>query len=462
MRLGYHLKRYQDLMAALIMGGEMSVRESWSREQLLLFQEQRLQFLVHFARQRSPFYREAYSSFPDARPVRLAELPVITKKTVIENFDRFVTDPRLKLSDLYEYIERNKQDDYYLGNYVVLTTAGTSGLKGVFVYDRKSWRSIIAALTRAASFMGLSYGRNTKMATIGAGSPNHLSNRTAVSIDVGRRKVLRLDATAPFASIVAALDEFKPDYLKTYPSVAALLAEEQMGGRLDIRLKAVLTGAEVLTEDRKQKIQRAWGITPFDSYSATEGIMAAECAHHQGKHLFEDLCIVEVVDDENRPVPDGAPGQKILLTNLFNFTQPLIRYELTDMVTLSPEPCPCNRPFRLISVLTGRRDDVLYLEGPDGRPSPIHCVHFHSSLQELKEVREYQVIQRQDGLHVRVVVQEGASREAAAAAVREALLNMFAHAEVRAPAIHVHFVDWIERDPARMGKVKLVMSELTA
>jgi len=92
-RLGYHLKRYQDLMAALIMGGEMSVRESWSREQLLLFQEQRLQFLVHFARQRSPFYREAYSSFPDARPVRLAELPVITKKTVIENFDRFVTDP---------------------------------------------------------------------------------------------------------------------------------------------------------------------------------------------------------------------------------------------------------------------------------------------------------------------------------------------------------------------------------
>jgi len=309
-RLGYHLKRYQDLMAALIMGGEMSVRESWSREQLLLFQEQRLQFLVHFARQRSPFYREAYSSFPDARPVRLAELPVITKKTVIENFDRFVTDPRLKLSDLYEYIERNKQDDYYLGNYVVLTTAGTSGLKGVFVYDRKSWRSIIAALTRAASFMGLSYGRNTKMATIGAGSPNHLSNRTAVSIDVGRRKVLRLDATASFASIVAALDEFKPDYLKTYPSVAALLAEEQMGGRLDIRLKAVLTGAEVLTEDRKQKIQRAWGITPFDSYSATEGIMAAECAHHQGKHLFEDLCIVEVVDDENRPVPDGRPDRR--------------------------------------------------------------------------------------------------------------------------------------------------------
>jgi len=114
---------------------------------------------------------------------------------------------------------------------------------------------------------GSHMGGTTKMATIGAGSPNHLSNRTAVSIDVGRRKVLRLDATASFASIVAALDEFKPDYLKTYPSVAALLAEEQMGGRLDIRLKAVLTGAEVLTEDRKQRFS-APGESPLSILTA--------------------------------------------------------------------------------------------------------------------------------------------------------------------------------------------------
>jgi phenylacetate-CoA ligase len=76
-------------------------------------------------------------------------------------------------------------------------------------------------------------------------------------------------------------------------------------------------------------------VEPFDWYGITEGgVLACDCASHQGMHLFEDLFWVENVDRHGHPVPDGAVGHKLLITDLFNRTQPLIRYELSDMVVL--------------------------------------------------------------------------------------------------------------------------------
>src|SRR5207244_2415039 len=119
-----------------------------------------------------------------------------------------------------------------------------------------------------------------------------------------------------------------------------------------------------------------WSVTPFNHYAMTEGPVGIDCASHRGIHVFEDLCIVENVDSSNRPVPPGSRGDKILFTNLLNYTQPLIRYEVTDMLTMSGEPCPCGRPFSLISGIDGRLDDVLYLESIDGGEVPVHPNHF--------------------------------------------------------------------------------------
>lgn len=459
MRIGYSLKRIQDLIAAFLLAHGMKRREHWTRRQLLAFQEQRFQSLARHARRHSPFYRHLYRKFADG-PLRLSDLPVIRKKDVIEHFDQIATDPRLKQTDLERYIEKVPDDDYYLGRYVVLTTAGTSGLKGLFVYDRKAWRFILASMVRASRFLGVPELRRARVSLIGAGSSHHLSHRTAAGIDVGIQKIQRLDVTLPIENIVSALNAFQPEYVKAYPSIAAFLATEQEAGHLNIHPRAILTGAEVLTEDRVRKTRDAWGIMPFNAYSATEGIAAVDCIHHRGMHLFEDLCIVEVVDEEDHPVPDGTQGFKLLVTNLYNYSQPLIRYELSDMVTAASEPCPCGRPFRRITKLAGRNDDVLFLEGPNGRPVPVHSVHFHSPLQEIKEIREYQVVQDREGLHVRVVLHEGAGQEDAAALVRDKLLGRLRLLHVTMPEVRVHFVDRIERDPARMGKIKLVKSEI--
>jgi phenylacetate-coenzyme A ligase PaaK-like adenylate-forming protein len=142
--------------------------------------------------------------------------------------------------------------------------------------------------------------------------------------------------------MVDELNLFQPESLFTYPSIASLLAIEQLEGRLHIHPQVVETGAEVRTEQMEQNIRRAWSVAPFNVYGTTEGGPCnVDCSYHRGIHVFEDLVLMEVVDERNQAVPDGLPGSKVLITNLFNFTQPLIRYEVTDMLTISPEPCPC-------------------------------------------------------------------------------------------------------------------------
>ena len=71
-------------------------------------------------------------------------------------------------------------------------------------------------------------------------------------------------------------------------------------------------------------------------------------------HLQADWAVLEVVDRRGEPVPPGQPGEKVLLTNLYNTVQPFLRYEVDDVVTMSPGPCPCGNPLPLILRVEGR------------------------------------------------------------------------------------------------------------
>ena len=94
---------------------------------------------------------------------------------------------------------------------------------------------------------------------------------------------------------------------------------------------------------------------PFDLYATTEGLWAGECERHDGLHLFEDDIIVENLDDDGRAVADGEPARALLVTNLVNRVQPLIRLEITDAMALTAQTCECGRTLRRIE----RVEDVL-------------------------------------------------------------------------------------------------------
>src|SRR4029453_5256794 len=194
-----------------------------------------------------------------------------------------------------------------------------------------------------------------------------MTYRMVASIDVGIYRALRLEAVTPPAAMVEALNRHQPEFLYAYGSVLGLLAAEQLEGRLRIRPAIIASSGETHTDELRNAVRAAWGTSSFELYAMTEaGIIGSHCDRHTGIHLFEDQAIVEVVDERDRPVPAGRVGHTLLppnpvATNLVNRGQPLLRYEVSDMVAVAPERYPCGRPFRLLAGIEGRNDDILHL-----------------------------------------------------------------------------------------------------
>lgn len=432
--------------------------EHGGAEKLAAYQDRQLKRLVRHAASRSKFYGELYRDIDVDGDVRLQDLPVVDKRLLMDRFDDWVTDPRLKRADIERQIARAPQEQYYLGQYRIIASSGSSGLRGIFVCDRKEWSVVIAAALRWATMFGisplaLSY---KKLASVGAGKPMHATTRLGQSMNLGIRNLMMLDATEPLEHIVAQLNDFRPDLLMGYASLIALLAEEQIAGRLRIAPQVVATFSEMLGPDRIRRARDAWGLTPFNHYGAAEEVMiAADCEAHLGLHHFADLSIVEIVDKDRKPVPDGTPGQAILLTNLHRFVQPIIRYEITDLVTRAPDACSCKRSFPLFSQVGGRTEDILVLPGQDGKELAIAPIVIVDRIIEHADVVEYQYLFDGTALRFSVVAREGCDRDRLDAALRQTLRAMLADRGAIGVRVDVAFVDHMLRSGETMGKLKL-------
>ncbi len=225
--------------------------------------------------------------------------------------------------------------------------------------------------------------------------------------------LLHVSANDPIEVIAQRLNEWQPDSLGGYPSIINALATEQVEGRLHIHPKLITVSSELLTQDMRQRVETVWEQKIFNTYVVTEtGAVAGECNAHSGLHLYEDLDIVEVVDTSNRLVLPGVPGEKLLLTRLFNTTQPLIRYEVSDRLCLSARSCSCKRPFALVEDIRGRKEDVLFFPGTAGAAVKIMPHVFHK-VMDVTPVQQWQIMQEEGGLRVLVSgVREGFSQEA--------------------------------------------------
>ncbi|MBE2320713.1 phenylacetate--CoA ligase family protein [Solirubrobacter sp. CPCC 204708] len=355
------MTRLLDFAVALRQSRALLARE---REPFSAFQQQRFDTLVEHARRRSPFYRDW-----DGAP--------LDKATMMEHFDAIVTDPRLR------------RDERYLGDYRVMTTSGSSGLKGLFVYDRAGWTGIMAQFLRYSATVGIEprFPRRLRIGAVVSPTGTHMSRRCASAVDVGVHRVLGLAVTQPLREIVSRLNAFQPQSLNTFPTMALELAEEQRAGRLRIAPELISTSSELLTPEMADRIEETWCVRPYSLYATTEGLWGVDCEHHAGIHLFEDMVRVENVDEHGRAVPDGAPGAKLLVPNLFNFVQPLLRLEIADAVTIAAEPCACGRTLRRLESVAGRAHDVLELG--DVRVQPLHF----GVIARDRDVVEFQVVQ---------------------------------------------------------------------
>jgi phenylacetate-coenzyme A ligase PaaK-like adenylate-forming protein len=432
------------------------------REELLALQQRSLVATARHAAAASPLYRELYAGIELADDLDVRALPVVSKDMLMERFDEWVTDPRLRRSDVEAHLERVRGDELYLGAYRCLPTGGTTGGKGIFVYDRDEWRQCLTALLRWGELIGdrSRLGRRTRVAVVGAASPLHMMARFGMSVDLGLAAVRGLDARTPLRELVAALNEHRPERLGAYPSLASLLAVEQLEGRLRIAPRVVSTTSEVCTEEMTANIRAAWGVEPFDLYGTTESIYAGDCEHRQGMHVFEDLGLMDVVDEHGEPVPEGVTGAKLLVTSFIKRTQPLLRYEISDMVTRTAAPCPCGRPFARMLSVEGRSDEVLRMEGAGGRTVAVHPLTLRSPMSALPGLRQYKIVHDDDGLHVLLVVRDAVPGEEICRRVDATLRSELLAAGVASPRLEVAVVAELPREQAHSGKFKVVESRV--
>lgn len=440
------------------LSGQLIARTHWTAEELAAHQRGRLQSLLRHAIANSPYYRRVLGADAVRGDVTLRDLPTLTKPVLMDHFDEIVTDGRLRRGHVEAHLAGSSAGELADG-FRVFSTAGSTGRRGVFVYSAAEFAVWVAAQLRMLHVMGARPAM--RVAAVGAPDPVHISRQMFAALTAGQTAgpsvtAPGLSVTTPVPELVTALNAYQPDAVPTYASTAAMLAEEQLAGRLRITPAIVATGAEVLTADMRQRIAAAWGLEPHQAYLATEApLLASTCTEQIGMHLWEDLTLVEVVDDRDRPVEPGVPGDKVLITNLVNRIQPLIRYELTDSVTLAAGANPTGMPFRRLTTVDGRSDDAITLPAWDGTTVTVHPLRLRAPFGAFPEIVQYQIAYDGQALTARLVLRAGSSADLPEQ-VRAALTRALHEAGATPPRITAIRVPAIDREPGHAGKYKLV------
>ncbi len=429
----------------------MRKHDYWTRPQLEAYQAEALRRLREYAYARSPFYQKFHQGLTE-RP--LHELPVLTKAMMMDHFDELVTDRAVRLAAVRAHAANDREGQRFLDRYWVNATSGSSGHPGFFLFDLEEWTTVLASFARSHEWAGIkvNLSHRMKMASVASISPWHMSAQVGATLKSWWMPALRLAASEPLETIVQRLNDWQPEMLVSYASMARILAEEQIAGRLRIQPHVVYTSSEVLTEATRQRIESAWGQPPFNQFASTETAgIAAERQDCRRLHLYEDLVIVEVVDEHYRAVPPREYGAKLLITTLFSRTQPLIRYELNDSVQLAAEGCSCGLPFGVVAGVQGRVEDTLHLPGVAGGRVAVQPLVFNR-IMDILPANGWQVIQEaDDGL---TVLLSGARDGLVEASLVDSLRQALTAQDVHVSSIQVQRVSVIPKTTS--GKAPLI------
>ncbi|MDD7940559.1 AMP-binding protein [Actinomycetospora lutea] len=429
----------------------MIARLAWDRPRIVAHQRDRLRALLAHAVEHSPFHARRLAGIdPDTvDPRDLSALPVMTKAELMSRFDDVVTDRRVSLRRAEDTLQATRDVPRpILGEYLAFTSGGSSGRRGIYVLDRPALLQFVGSLCRGLVARIEQAGGpppgGLTVAMVGAASAVHpTGGAAALAGGLLPFHFVPVPATRPVAEIVARLDALQPPLLYGYPSVLARLAAEQRAGRLRIQPRMVTTTSETLTPPLRAAIEEGFGVPVVNTFGSTEGLVGASAPDDETVVFAEDGCIVELVDERHRPVPPGTPSAKILVTNLENHVQPLIRYELADVVTAEPGG------GHLRGTVQGRADETFRFGTVDLHPHVARTV-----LVQTPEVAEYQVRQTVRGLDVTVVPGDTAFEPPALVdGLADRLRSALAAAGLPRADVTVTVAPRLERD-AQTGKLR--------
>jgi phenylacetate-CoA ligase len=422
-------------------------RLGWNAGQLAVFQRDHLRELLARAIECSPFHAARLRGIDPGRfdLADLARLPVMTKTQMMDDFDAVVTDRRLRRDLVERHLAGSAAEpSLLLGEHVCLVSGGSSGLRGVFVQTVGEYADFVCTIMRRPMAAAMTSAgpppEGLVIGTVGAGSPIHSSGMGTATATAPPVRMIPAPASLPTAEIVRRLNAAQPPALMAYGTKLAELAREQREGRLRLTLTSVTSMSEAISPAERVAIGEAFGVPVTDLFVSTEGLVGRGEPGRPVLTFASDTCIAECVDDHGRPVPDGVASSKVLVTNLHNLTQPLIRYELTDRFT----PAGLSAGGFLRASVDGRSDDQFRYDQASVHPFVIGAV-----LLRAPAVREFQVRQTERGADINVVIDGDLDLAATTADVQESLRQ----AGLPGPQVTIRRVQTLDRD-ALTGKAR--------
>ena len=325
---------------------------------------------------------------------------MMTKREAQDDWDAIVTAPDLNRARAEQILAEQQWFSYTPSDQQIFSSGGSSGVRGVYVWD---WQFFISIACLAWRMQAREERREphcpARLAVLAAGTPPHASTPLFDMPTSPGMETVVIPAGAPIDETIAAVASAEPTHLVGYATVIGQLARASLAGRLDISPVRVSTNSEPLLDEDRQAIREAWNVPVHNLWGSTEiGVQAVGCARGEGLHVCEDEVVLERVDESGAPVGPDEPAARTLATGLANRTFPFIRYDLGDQVNWLPDHCSCGSAFARVADIGGRRDDDFRYE-----TCTIPASVFRHVLGTDPRVSEYQVHQTVLGANILAV-----------------------------------------------------------
>lgn len=347
--------------------------EKKSVVEISALQDTKLKRLLHYAYEHSAYYRNSFecagitAETIDSTP--LSAFPVIDKSVLMSQFEEIVTVPELTQEEIRSFDERETVGGkLFRGRYHIVHSSGSTGMPRYFVYDENAWHSMLLGIVRGALW-NMTMPQILKFLARGprivyiAATNGRYGGAMAVSDGINGvgAKQMYLDINTPVEEWIQTIKAFQPNMIIGYPSAVKILAELVCKGSLSLKALRIVTCGEPLGAGLRRYLEDVFGAEVINFYGASESLaMGVESSPQEGIILFDDMNVIEI--------QDGV----MYLTCLYNFAQPLIRYRLSDKMTLRAPDGGSRYPFTRATGLLGRNEDILWFQDGNGRREFLH------------------------------------------------------------------------------------------
>lgn len=425
-------------------------------DQIRTLQEKKLRSILEFAYEHSAYYRRTFEEagiFAETiSTVPLSDFPVIDKASLLANFDELITVSDLTQEEIREFDANKKADRKpYKGKYHVVHSSGSTGKPGYFIYDEQAWSSMLLGIIRGALW-DLSMPQIIRLLVSGpqivyiAATDGRYGGAMAVGdgIDGVGGSQIYLDINTPVAEWISCLKKFQPNIIIGYPSAVRILAELVEQGEIDLCIIKLVTCGEPLGKSLRKYLENVFHTQAVNVYGASESLaLGVEKDPEEGMILFDDMNVIEVQDGN------------MYLTSLYNFAQPLIRYRISDNLTLVKPEAGSRYPFTRAEGLLGRNEDLLWFEDRNGKREFLHPLSVEGFC--IEGLRDYQFRQTdRDTFEMDAEISGDASEERVRREMLEQMGSILKEKSLGYVRFYVNFVDEIRPDK-KTGKKRLIV-----